>query len=207
MFNLLPKDAAFFDMFEKLAEHALAGAKYLAELGAQFPEVTRIIQRIRDEEHAADELTHQTLDRLDRTFITPFDREDIHQLVGGLDNIIDAIDALAKRFPMYRVARMDASFARQAQVLVDAATALSKAVHRLRTTRKLSELQPDLIEIHRLENVGDDNHYAAVSRLFDGSFDALEVIRWMELYSRIEKAIDKCDDVGCTLERITLKNG
>jgi uncharacterized protein len=207
MFNLLPKDAAFFDLFEKLAEHVHNGAKYLAELAAQFPEITGIIQRIRTEEHAADELTHQTLDRLDRTFITPFDREDIHQLAGGLDDVIDAIDALAKRFPMYHVNRMDSSFAKQAQVLVEATAALAKAVRQLRTTRKLSEINPAIIDIHRLENVGDDNHYAAVSRLFEGTVETLDVIKWMELYTRIEKAIDKCDDVANTLERIMLKNG
>ena len=207
MFNLLPKDAVFFDLFEKLAEHVHNGAQHLAELATQFPEVARIIQRIRDEEHAADELTHQTLERLDRTFITPFDREDIHQLAGGLDDIVDAIDALAKRFPMYHVKRLDPSFAKQTQVLVEATTALATAVRQLRTTRKLSEISPAIIEIHRLENAGDDNHQAAVSRLFEGDIETLDVMRWTELYGRIEKAIDKCDVVAHTLERIMLKNG
>jgi uncharacterized protein len=207
VFNLLPKDAAFFDLFEKLAEHALAVATDLSQLAAQFPDVAGIIQRIREEEHSADELTHQTLDRLDRTFITPFDREDIHELAGGLDDIIDEVDALAKRFPMYHVKHMEPAFQKQTQVLVEATAAISDAVHRLRKTRRLSEVSQPLIEIHRLENVGDDNHHAAVSRLFEGAPDTLDVIKWMDLYARVEKAIDKCDNVADTLERIMLKNG
>jgi hypothetical protein len=207
VFNLLPKDTVFFDLFEALAEHVLRGAKCLSELAAQFPEIKGIILRIRDEEHAADELTHQALERLDRTFITPFDREDIHELVGGLDDIIDEVDALAKRFPMYHVNHMEPLFLKQTHVLVAAATTLSDAVQRLRKSHRLTDLSPKLIEIHRLENEGDDNHQAAVSHLFEGSVDALEVIKWMDLFGRVEKAIDKCEDVSNTLERITLKNG
>lgn len=207
MFSLLPKDTAFYDMFESLAEHVLSGAKCLQELAAQFPAIKGFAQRIRDEEHAADVLTHQTLDRLDRTFITPFDREDIHELVGGLDDIIDEIDALTKRFSMYHVKQMEPLFQKQTQVLVAATTAVSDAVQRLRKSRRLADLSAQLIEIHRLENEGDDNHQAAVSHLFEDSVGALDVIKWMDLFGRIEKAIDKCDDVSDTLERITLKNG
>lgn len=207
MFNLLPKDTAFFDLFEALAEHVLSGAKCLTELAAQFPAIKGIIQRIRDAEHAADELAHQALDRLDRTFITPFDREDIHELVGGLDDIIDEIDALAKRFPMYHANHMEPLFLKQTHVLIAAATAVRDAVHRLRKSHRLADLSAQLIEVHRLENEGDDNHQAAVSHLFEGSVEPLEVIKWMDLFGRVEKAIDKCEDVSNTLERISLKNG
>ncbi len=207
MFNLLPKDPAFFDLFEALAEHVVSGAKCLSDLAAQFPAIKGIIQRIRDAEHAADDLTHQALERLDRTFITPFDREDIHELVGGLDDVIDEIDALAKRFPMYHANHMEPLFQKQTQVLVAAATVLRDAVHRLRKSHRLTDLSALLIEIHRLENEGDDNHQAAVSHLFEGGVEALDVIKWMDLFGRVEKAIDKCEDVSNTLERITLKNG
>ena len=207
MFNLLPKDTAFFDMFERLAQHVLNVAKYLSELATQFPAVAGIIQRIRDEEHAADDITHQALDHLDQTFITPFDREDIHQLVGGLDDIIDETDALAKRFQMYHVKHMEPMFQKQVQLLVESAVAIGEAVQRMRKTKRLTDFSEHLIEIHRLENVGDENHQAAVSQLFEGRLDALEVIKWMDLFARIEKALDKCDDVADTLERVMLKNG
>jgi len=132
---------------------------------------------------------------------------DIHELVGGLDDIIDGIDALAKRFPLFHVTSIEPVFAQQADLLVQATVAVSEAVHRLRKSRKLSELSDKLIEIHHKESVGDDNHHAALSRLFSGQTEPLDVIKWKELYDYIEDAIDGCEDVGNTLERIVLKNG
>jgi predicted phosphate transport protein (TIGR00153 family) len=207
MFNLLPKDTVFFDLFEGLSNHAVISAENLLQLARQFPEITAPLQKIREEEHAADMLAHTALERLDRTFITPFDREDIHTLIGELDDIIDTIDALAKRFPLFHVKTMEEAFVQQAELLVEATKVLSDAVHRLRKGRKLSELSKQLIDIHHKESVGDDNHHAAMSRLFNGGTEPLEVIKWKELYDYIEEAIDGCEDVGNTLERIVLKNG
>ena len=207
MFNLLPKDTVFFDLFERLAKHAVASAEHLRTMARNFPNFTDELQHIRDEEHAADELAHTALERLDRTFITPFDREDIHELVGGLDDIIDAVDALAKRIPLYHVKSIEPAFLVQLDVLIRAAAAVSDAVHRLRKARKLSELKDKLIEIHHMESVGDDNHHAALSELYRNGHDALHVMKWKEFYEMIEDAIDGCEDVGNTLERIVLKNG
>ena len=207
MFNLMPKDTVFFDMFEDLSRHAVASAEHLRHLAKKFPDIDGQVQLIRNEEHAADNLAHKALDRLDQTFITPFDREDIHELVNGIDDIIDSVDALAKRFRIFHIDSLPQLFKLQCDVLVQATVALSEAVHRLRKTRKLSELKDMLIEIHRLESVGDDNNHKAISELFDGSVAALEVMKWKELYNYIEEAIDGCEDVGNTLERIVLKNG
>src|SRR5881398_2344251 len=120
MFYLLPRDTVFFDLFEGMSGHAVQVARHLQGLAQAFPDITASIQRIREEEHAADQLAHQALDRLDRTFITPFDREDIHTLVGELDDIIDTIDALAKRFPLFHVKKMEEGFVAQAELLVEA---------------------------------------------------------------------------------------
>jgi predicted phosphate transport protein (TIGR00153 family) len=207
MINLLPKDTVFYDLFEGLSRHAVSSAEHLRQMVRSFPNIEPHLQRIREEEHAADGLAHTALDRLDRTFITPFDREDIHELVGGLDDIIDGIDAVAKRFPLFHVKSVEPTFLLQADVLVQATVAVSEAVHRLRKSRKLSELSDKLIEIHHKESVGDDNHHAALSRLFSGQIEALDVLKWKELYDYIEDAIDGCEDVGNTLERIVLKNG
>ena len=138
MFNLLPKDTVFYDLFEGLARHAVSSAEHLRQLAKHYPNAAEHVQRIRDEEHAADGLAHQALDRLDRTFITPFDREDIHELVGGLDDIIDLIDSLAKRFTLFHVEQMETDFQKQTDVLVEATILLSDAVHRLLRSRKLS---------------------------------------------------------------------
>ncbi|HZK81332.1 MAG TPA: DUF47 family protein [Humisphaera sp.] len=207
MFNLLPRDNTFFDLFEGLSGHGVKAAKIVQQLALSFPDLMPSIQRIREEEHQADELAHQALDRLDRTFITPFDREDIHTLVGELDDIIDGVDALAKRFPLFHVKQMEESFIKQTGVLVAATQMVDQAVKRLRVSRKLSDLSDSLIAIHTQESIGDDNHHAAMSRLFDGSVETLEVVKWKELYDLIENAIDDCEDVGNTLERIVLKNG
>lgn len=207
MFNLLPKDTVFFDLFENISKHVVNSATQLQKLAQEFPKIDGSIQLIRKAEHEADDLAHAALDRLDRTFITPFDREDIHTLVGGMDDIIDEIDALCKRIPLFHIKAMEPEFVKQTEVLVTATTALAEAVHRLRKTRKLSELSDKLIEIHHSESLGDDNHHAAMSRLFDGRYETLDVLKWKELYDYIENAIDGCEDVGNTLERIVLKNG
>jgi predicted phosphate transport protein (TIGR00153 family) len=207
MFNLLPKDTVFYDLFEDLARHGVSAAEHLRQYAKAYPDSEVHLQRIRDEEHEADQLAHKALDRLDRTFITPFDREDIHTLVQELDDIIDTIDALAKRFPLFHVESVEPDFLKQADLLVQATVTLSDAVHQLRKSRKLSELSDKLIAIHHCESEGDDNHHAAMSRLFSGGMDALHVLKWKELYDLIEDSIDGCEDVGNTLERIVLKNG
>lgn len=207
MFNLLPRDTVFYDLFEGMSGHAVRAAQCAQQLAQSFPDVSAAIVRVREEEHAADQLAHQALDRLDRTFITPFDREDIHTLVGELDDIVDGVDALAKRFPLFHVKHMEDGFLKQTDVLVKATTTVDQAVRQLRRSRKLSDLSASLIEIHHQESVGDDNHHAAMSRLFQGGIETLEVLKWKELYDLIEDAIDGCEDVGNTLERIVLKNG
>ncbi len=122
MFNLFPKDTVFFDLFEGLAGHAVAAAGHLQQLANTFP-APESIARIRQEEHEADQLAHQALERLDRTFITPFDREDIHALVGELDTIVDNINALAKRLGSYHVKHLEPAFANQTDILVQSTVA------------------------------------------------------------------------------------
>src|SRR5688572_27811515 len=168
MFNLLPKDTVFFDLFEAITTHVVTSAKHLQQLAKDFPKVDGAVALIRNEEHEADNLAHQALDRLDRTFITPFDREDIHALVGELDDIVDHVDALAKRIPLFHIKHMEPAFIKQTAVLVKATEALYEAVRRLRRSRKLSDLQDKLIEIHHMESEGDDNHHSAMSDLFSG---------------------------------------
>src|SRR5439155_11385155 len=132
MINLLPKDTVFFDLFEELETHLVTAAEHLRSLAVNFPNTAADIQRIRKEEHEADELAHKALDRLDRTFITPIDREDIHELVGEMDDIVDDIDALSKRFPLFHVKEMQPEFVKQTTVLVAATKAVQRAVYMLR---------------------------------------------------------------------------
>jgi uncharacterized protein len=207
MINWLPRDTVFFDLFETLARHAVSCAEHMHHLTSHFPDIQGDIQRIREEEHHADEITHQALERLDRTFITPFDREDIHTLVGQLDTIIDDINALARRVGMYHVRAMDPQFVQLSEVLAQSTKALALAVQGLRRSFKLSQLKETLIEVHRLENIADDIYLGAIAKLLDGSTDPLEVIKWREFYQLLEHAVDGCEDVTNVLERIVVKNG
>jgi len=207
MFNLMPRDTVFFDLFEGLARHGVSCAGHLNKLAAGFPASSEEIGIIRQEEHEGDQLAHQALQRLDRTFITPFDREDIHALVEELDSIIDNINALAKRLASYHVKSVEPAFVKQTEILMQATAALYEAVRMLRTTRKLSNLHSKIIEVHRLENLGDDNHLAAISKLFEGEIDPLHVVKWKEFFQFIETAIDGCEDATNVIERIVLKNG
>jgi uncharacterized protein len=203
--DFLPRGDYFYDLFDGMAHHAVVAAEQLRQLARTYPPGAEQLQRIRDEEHAADELAHAALAKLDRSLIVPLHRGDIHMLVQGLDDIIDDIDAVAKRFPLYHLNTVEAAFQKQSDVLVQAAVALQEAIHRLRHSRKVSELSDRLIEIHRLENLGDENNHAAVSSLYEGRVEPLTVMKWKELYDLIENAIDGCEDVGNTLERIVLR--
>ena len=127
--------------------------------------------------------------------------------MGELDSIVDNINALAKRLASYHVKTIETAFGKQAEILCQAAAALAGAVKMLRKTRKLTDLQSHIIEVHRLENVGDDNHLAALSKLFEGNPDPLHVIKWKEFFQFIEAAIDGCEDATNVIERIILKNG
>lgn len=208
MLNLLPRDTVFFDLFDQIAENMVSAARELHAMVRSFPTIAPQAQRIRDLEHAADALAHTALDRLDRTFITPFDREDIHDLVLEMDDIVDGIDSLAKRFSLYHIKAMEPAFITQTDVLVRAVTTLDSAVHKLRKSRKLAELMPDIKAIGQLEKEGDATNHDAISKLFaNGHGDPLEVMKWKEFYDRIERTIDGCEDVANTLERILLKNG
>ena len=162
MFNLLPRDTVFYDLFEGMSRHVVRSAEDLRQLGAElsryYPAHPTNSRRGARGRRAGP--PGVTTDRLDRTFITPFDREDIHALVGELDDIIDTVDALAKRFPLFHVKQMEPMFLRQTEVLVAASVKLDEAVHRLRRSRKLSELSDVLIDIHHHgASVGDDNHH------------------------------------------------
>jgi uncharacterized protein Yka (UPF0111/DUF47 family) len=206
MLAIFTRDAGFFDLFDELADHVVSCAEHFRELVIDFPRNQAEFGRIHEEEQQADNVSHRIVDRLNHAFLPPIDGDDVHALAGGLDDIIDYIDEVATRLPVYHVDAVDPNYVRQAEVLVQAAKRVNDAVHQLRRSRRLSDLGDTLIEIHRQESIGDDNYHAALSRLFDGTFQPLFVLKWKELHSLVEQAIDACEDVGNILERIVLKN-
>jgi uncharacterized protein len=206
MFNLIPKEEKFFELFEQHANTNVEAARIFRELAQKWDPASPLIEKLEELEHEADITTHEVYDRLNRTFITPFDREDIHALASELDDVVDLIQSVSNRMKLYRVAKSTDDFAQLAEILHHATQAVQKAVAELKNPEKERRVLDYCIEINRLENAGDRALDVAISKLFQGTPDPLEVIKWKEIYETIEEAIDKCEDVAGTLESILVKN-
>jgi predicted phosphate transport protein (TIGR00153 family) len=203
MFNLLPRDNTFFDLFEGLSGHGVKAAKIVQQLALSFPDLMPSIQRIREEEHQADELAHQALDRLDRTFITPFDREDIHELASKLDDVLDFINASGARIVMYRITTPPPAAGALAAIILQQCQALQQAVSLM---QKNGDILSHCVEINRLENEADQVSQQAIATLFDREKDPINLIKIKELLECLERATDKAEDVANVLETVVLKN-
>jgi len=205
MLNVFAKGASVFDLFDEMGQHVVSSTARLHALASGYPASLPEAQRIHEEEQRADEVAHRILNRLIHAFLPPMDREDIYDLTGCLDDIVDITDAVGRRFTRYRIQSVDAEFPQQTELFARAAVAVNDVVRRLRTSRHLSDLYPILRELQRLESAGDDNHHAALSRLFAGTSDPLFVLKWKEMFTLVEEGIDACQDVGNAIERIALK--
>ena len=206
MFSIIPRDRTFFDLFEKAAAIVIRTAETYAELAQDYEHRMEHVARIRQLEHDGDEVAHNTFDHLDQTFITPFDREDIETLMVRMDDVIDEIDAAAKRLMLYQIPAPTSWLIKQTEVLLKACRLAGRAVSRLRHLKKPNGLHDELVEIHFLENVGDDNNHAALGELFAQGGDPLLVMKWKEIYDMTERAIDKVEDIANTIRGIMLKN-
>jgi predicted phosphate transport protein (TIGR00153 family) len=201
--RLLPRDEGFFTLFNQLAQKLVASAELLRDLFTSPERLDQLVAAIKDVEHQADALTHDVSTRIDRTFITPLDREDIHNLAQELDNVVDLIDGTARRAAMFRISTSREPAVKLAQILLEAVQHLEKAVSDVKNPRALTKQTRD---VKRLEEEGDSVYHAAVGSLFVGTPDPIEVIKWKELYDTLERAIDRCQRVGIVLESISLKN-
>ncbi len=201
--RLLPREQSFFKKFTDLTETIQGGAQELDKLFADYENLAAHTQRIKDFEHRGDDLTHEIMTKLNQTFVTPFDREDIHELTTKLDDVIDLIDAVATRLNIYRVGKLRPGAAEMADILVRATAEIHAAVSHL---QKQDGIMDHVIEINRLENEGDTAVRSAIARLFDEEKDPFEVIKWKEILEVLETATDKCEDVANVLETIVLKS-
>ena len=204
-FRLIPKEESFFDMFEQVANTLLAGAAVLVEATTRFETLGENAKRLERLEHDADQLTHELMEKLNRTFLTPLDREDIHQMASEMDDIMDLMEAATERFILFKIQRMMPQAQEIAKVIQQQVQELHRVMPQLRHLKRNS-IMPHCIEINRLENVGDRLLRDAFASLFDGSHEPLTVIKWRELYELMEQATDKCEDVANTIESIVLKN-
>ncbi|HVF42509.1 MAG TPA: DUF47 family protein [Pyrinomonadaceae bacterium] len=203
-FSLIPREEQYFALFRQMTSYIYDAASKLVEMLADknetFGEHLRGIKAI---EHSCDELTHSVSTKLNSSFITPFDREDIFLLSGALDDIVDLIDDIARAIVMYDV-REATDYARQfGDVIQRMAVQLHEVVS---TLEKPAGITPRLVEIHRLENEGDDLYHEAIGDLFRGTPDPLRVIRWKDIYDKLEAAVDRCEQAANIIETVIIKH-
>ncbi|HVG39081.1 MAG TPA: DUF47 family protein [Pyrinomonadaceae bacterium] len=206
-FNLLPKEEQYFALFSQMTSYIYDAARALVEmLNDPERDFSHHLKLIKTIEHACDELTHSVSTRLNKSFITPFDREDIFLLSGALDDIVDLIDDAARSIVMYDVQEITDSARRFGDVLQRMAVQLHEVVSML---ERPNGMTPRLVELHRLENEGDDIYYNAIAQLFRGgaaAADPLHVIKWKDIYEKLEAAIDRCENVANIIETVVIKH-
>jgi predicted phosphate transport protein (TIGR00153 family) len=204
--KFMPREERFFELFNEQTGNLVRGAELLVKLVADHTQAEDVRRQIEEVEHQGDITTHEIADRLNRTFNTPFDHEDIHDLAARLDDVLDNIEATADRMFLYEAGRAGAEMVTLAENLSDATKALASAVEGLHdVNRNARRIMDYCIEIHRLENVADEQSRLALARLFRGT-DALYALKWKEIYDHVENAIDKCEDVATILEGIVVKH-
>lgn len=201
--RLIPRDERFFDQFVEDAANVLGAARRLEAMLRTYDQPEARAAEIRADEHRGDEISHAIGHRLEATFVTPFDREDIHALISALDDVLDDIEEAADMFVLYRIEAPTGTAVQQAAIIVKQVEQLHEALTHLETFKDLDRYW---IEVHRLENEGDQIARAAIAGLFQLASDPLDVIKWKDIYAILEETIDKAEDVANIIERITIKH-
>ena len=204
MFGLIPKDEKFFVMFKEMTTTIIEGAQMLKDMMDNFENPQLSQKLIKDVEHKADHLTHDIIKKLNKSFVTPLDREDIYALAAALDDILDLIDASAQRVVMYNVEKPTQEAKELAFLILKSCQTLDKAVALL--GGKLEPIAEYCMEVNSLENEADRVCREAISRLFDDEKDPIKLIKWKEIYETLERATDKCEDAANILESVVVKN-
>jgi len=202
-FQVIPRELAFYGLFDRAADGVVAGARELKALVADPAASVTNAERIQELEHEGDDLTHEILAMLNTTFVTPFDRPDIHRLASLLDDVLDAQEAVADLLVLHGIVAPISQFREQVDVLVRAAEAVRVAVHSLRSFRGTEAACAD---VRRLEREGDWVYRRAVASLYSGDYRAMDVLIWKDLLKEIEGAIDRCEDIANTIDATRLKH-
>ncbi|MEI6079276.1 MAG: DUF47 family protein [bacterium] len=204
-FSLMPKEPKFFDLFNKQAQNMYTAARLFNELvtSGNFSEDN--VSKMHKIEQEGDILTHEISDMLNRTFITPFDREDIFDLANNLDNVVDAIDAITKRMGLYKLTTPDVYMKQFSVIIEQSSHALYQAVHHLKNTKQRTRICDHCHEVSGLENAADQVRATAIGELFDKEKDPILVIKWKEMYENAEYAVDECEHTAKTIQAILVK--
>ncbi len=201
--RFLPKDEGFFALFDQLAARLTTSAALLRQLFDDPTRLNELVALVKAEEHAADELTYEVMQRIDRSFVTPLDREDIHLLANRLDNVVDLMDGTARRAVMFHINERRQPAIDLVDVIVETSAVLAEGVAKIRDPKAVHKAAR---QVKVLEEKADALYSKAVSDLFAGTPNPLEVIKWKEIYDNLEHAVDECEDVANVLESISLKN-
>ncbi len=204
-FPFIPREEQFFGLFEESAQNMVKAARELKRVVDTWEDVGERVGKITDLEHQGDTITHQIMAQLNRTFVTPFDREDIALLAHTLDDVTDFIQAAADSMLIYKVAHSSQRAKELADIIVQAATEVERAMPHLRKRAELKQIFERCVEINRLENMADRVFRSAMGELFDDATDIADVIKWREIYEYMESATDRCEDVSNVLEGVALK--
>ena len=200
---LIPREEKFYEMFVEDASNVLAGARLLEEFFRNFDERERLGMQLRNAEHEGDRISHEIGHKLEATFVTPFDREEIHALISRLDDVIDLIEEVADTCILFGIDSPGETAVKQAEIITLQCEQIVDALSRLRGFKGLDRYW---IEIHRLENEGDRIARAAVAELFRHGTDPVTIIKWKDIYQLLEDAVDACEDVANVIERIVVKH-
>jgi uncharacterized protein len=201
--KLLPRERSFFQAFIEQAENVRAGAQAMVDMLQDCSDPAAAARRVESYEHAGDAIAHDIMKRLNQTFITPFDREDIHELASRIDDVIDLVDAAATRLITYRVQTIRPGVLELATTVRDATAQIVAAV---RVLEGQDHILDHCIEINRLENVADRQCRELIAQLFEQERDPVQIIKWKEIIETLEFAADKCEDVANVIETVTVKN-
>lgn len=204
MVRIVPRETKFFDMFAEMASNLTEGATTLRELLQHYNDVPSTVQKIKDIEHKGDDMTHAVVIKLNQTFITPFDREDIHQLASALDDVLDFINSAADRLLMYKITSAPIAATKLADVIVRQSEELSRAV--LLLEKNQQKVLEHCVEVNRLENEADTVARDAIGQLFQSEKDPIQLIKIKELLEVLETATDKAEDAANVLETVILKS-
>jgi len=206
-FPFIPREESFFGLFEQSAQNMVKAAQGLKKLVDTGEDIEGCVGEITELEHQGDTITHQIIAQVHRTFVTPFDREDIALLAHTLDDVTDFIHAAADAMVIYKVKCSTLRAKELADIIVQAATEVERAMPQLRHPAKLKQVLERCVELNRLENAADRVYRSAIGELFDDSTDITEIIKWREIYEHMESATDRCEDVANVLEGIAIKHG
>jgi predicted phosphate transport protein (TIGR00153 family) len=206
-FPFMPRERKFFDLFEQSAHNMVQAAQELKAMVHTWEDVPERAAAITELEHEGDTITHQIMAQLHRSFITPFDREDIALMAHALDDVIDFIDAAADSMLIYRIGKPSERALELADIITQAAVEVERAMPRLRRSgAELRAVLENCVEINRLENMADKVYRSALAELFDNATDMAGIIKWREIYEQMESATDRCEDVADVLEGVALKH-